>query len=68
MLDKCGVVGGHYDGTTLRCDFAEEAHNAIGRDGIEIARVPLCAESSAEALPKTKSKMELLKDFFKLNK
>ncbi len=37
-------------------------------DGEEIARVPLCAESGAEALPKTKSKMELLKDFFTLNK
>jgi hypothetical protein len=37
-------------------------------DGEEIARVPLCAENGAEALPKTKSKMELLKDFFTLNK
>jgi len=37
-------------------------------DGEEIARVSLCAENTAEALPRTKSKLESLKDFFKLSK
>ena len=37
-------------------------------DGTEIARVPLCAENSAAALPRKKSPLESLKDFIKADK